>query len=189
VRQGIVVSAKADKTIVVRVDIARRHKRYHKILRSSVTLHVHDETNNANAGDTVRVQECRPMSRSKRWRPVGCAGAGAMIQNETRLRVADNTGAREILTIRVMGGSRRRYAGVGDIIVATVKQANPERDGQEGRRRQGRRRAHEEGVRARRRHVHRLRRERRRDHRRPEQPTRHAASSDRWRASCATAAS
>ena len=48
-----------------------------------------------------------------------------MIQNETRLRVADNTGAREILTIRVMGGSRRRYAGVGDIIVATVKAANP----------------------------------------------------------------
>ena len=48
-----------------------------------------------------------------------------MIQNETRLRVADNTGAREILTIRVMGGSRRRYAGVGDIIVATVKHANP----------------------------------------------------------------
>ena len=48
-----------------------------------------------------------------------------MIQNETRLRVADNTGAREILTIRIMGGSRRRYAGVGDIIVATVKQANP----------------------------------------------------------------
>ena len=49
-----------------------------------------------------------------------------MIQNETRLRVADNTGAREILTIRVMGGSRRRYASVGDIIVATVKQANPQ---------------------------------------------------------------
>jgi small subunit ribosomal protein S17 len=68
VRQGIVVSAKADKTIVVRVDIARRHKRYHKILRSSVTLHAHDESNNAQAGDTVRVQECRPMSRTKRWR-------------------------------------------------------------------------------------------------------------------------
>ena len=48
-----------------------------------------------------------------------------MIQQESRLRVADNTGAREILTIRVMGGSRRRYASVGDIIVATVKQANP----------------------------------------------------------------
>jgi small subunit ribosomal protein S17 len=67
-RQGIVISDKADKTLVVRVDIARRHKRYHKILRSSMTLHVHDERNDAHAGDTVRVQECRPMSRSKRWR-------------------------------------------------------------------------------------------------------------------------
>ena len=49
-----------------------------------------------------------------------------MIQNETRLRVADNTGAREILCIRVKGGSRRRYAFVGDVITATVKQANPQ---------------------------------------------------------------
>ena len=48
-----------------------------------------------------------------------------MIQQETRLRVADNTGAREILCIRVKGGSRRRYAGVGDVITATVKQATP----------------------------------------------------------------
>ena len=49
-----------------------------------------------------------------------------MIQNETRLKVADNTGAREILCIRIQGGSRRRYAGVGDVITATVKQANPQ---------------------------------------------------------------
>ena len=49
-----------------------------------------------------------------------------MIQNETRLRVADNTGAREILVIRVRGGHRRRYAGVGDIVTATVKQATPQ---------------------------------------------------------------
>ncbi len=49
-----------------------------------------------------------------------------MIQNETRLKVADNTGAREILCIRVRGGSRRRYASVGDVIVATVKQASPQ---------------------------------------------------------------
>ena len=48
-----------------------------------------------------------------------------MIQQETRLRVADNTGAKEILCIRVMGGSRRKYAGVGDIIVAAVKTASP----------------------------------------------------------------
>ena len=48
-----------------------------------------------------------------------------MIQQESRLREADNTGAREILCIRVDGGSRRRYAGVGDVITATVKQAIP----------------------------------------------------------------
>ncbi len=48
-----------------------------------------------------------------------------MIQQESRLRVADNTGAREILVIRVLGGSRRRYGGVGDIIVASVKQSTP----------------------------------------------------------------
>jgi small subunit ribosomal protein S17 len=68
VRQGVVTSDKGAKTISVRVDTARRHKRYHKILRSSTTLHVHDESNDANAGDTVRVMECRPMSRTKRWR-------------------------------------------------------------------------------------------------------------------------
>lgn len=48
-----------------------------------------------------------------------------MIQNESRLRVADNTGAKEILCIRMLGGHARKYAGVGDIIIATVKQAQP----------------------------------------------------------------
>ena len=48
-----------------------------------------------------------------------------MIQQESRLKVADNTGAKELLTIRVLGGSQRRYAGLGDIIVATVKDAIP----------------------------------------------------------------
>ncbi len=48
-----------------------------------------------------------------------------MIQQETRLNVCDNSGAKEILCIRVLGGTRRRYAKVGDVIVATVKQANP----------------------------------------------------------------
>ena len=48
-----------------------------------------------------------------------------MIQQESRVRVADNTGARELLCIRVLGGSGRRYASVGDIIVGTVKEANP----------------------------------------------------------------
>jgi large subunit ribosomal protein L14 len=48
-----------------------------------------------------------------------------VIQNETRLNVADNSGARSLLTIRVLGGSRRRSAGIGDVVVATVKEATP----------------------------------------------------------------
>ena len=62
------MSAKPDKTITVRIDVARRHRRYEKIVRSSVTLHAHDETNDAGEGDTVRIVESRPLSRTKRWR-------------------------------------------------------------------------------------------------------------------------
>jgi small subunit ribosomal protein S17 len=70
VRQGVVISDKADKTITVRIDVARRHRRYQKIVRSSSTLHAHDQNNDAREGDTVRVIESRPLSRSKRWRLV-----------------------------------------------------------------------------------------------------------------------
>jgi small subunit ribosomal protein S17 len=70
VRQGVVVSDKADKTITVRIDVARRHRRYEKIVRTSQTLHAHDETNEAHIGDTVTVREARPLSRLKRWRLV-----------------------------------------------------------------------------------------------------------------------
>ncbi len=67
VRQGIVVSDKAQKTITVRIDVARRHRRYEKIVRSSSTVHAHDENNEAHEGDVVRVIESRPLSRTKRW--------------------------------------------------------------------------------------------------------------------------
>ena len=70
VRQGVVVSDQGEKTITVAIDVVKRHKRYHKIMRSTVKLYAHDEANDAHPGDTVRVQECRPMSRSKRWRLV-----------------------------------------------------------------------------------------------------------------------
>jgi small subunit ribosomal protein S17 len=70
VRQGVVVSDKADKTITVRIDTARRHRRYEKIVRTSRTLHAHDESNDAHTGDTVTVREARPLSRTKRWRLV-----------------------------------------------------------------------------------------------------------------------
>ena len=70
VRQGVVVSDKADKTITVRIDTARRHRRYSKVVRTSQTLHAHDESNDAHIGDTVSVREARPLSRLKRWRLV-----------------------------------------------------------------------------------------------------------------------
>ena len=69
-RTGIVVSDKADKTITVRIEDARRHRRYEKIVRSTSTLHAHDEANDANEGDRVTVIESRPLSRTKRWRLV-----------------------------------------------------------------------------------------------------------------------
>ncbi|MBM3666425.1 MAG: 30S ribosomal protein S17 [Actinobacteria bacterium] len=69
-RQGTVVSSKADKTITVRIDVARRHPVYEKIVRTSNTLHAHDESNEAGEGDRVRVVETRPVSKTKRWRLV-----------------------------------------------------------------------------------------------------------------------
>ncbi len=70
IRQGVVISDKGDKTISVRIDMARQHRTYGKIVRTTSTLHAHDERNEANAGDTVRVIESRPLSRTKRWRLV-----------------------------------------------------------------------------------------------------------------------
>ena len=69
-RQGIVVSSKGEKSITVRIDIARRHPTYEKVVRRSRTLHAHDEQNEAGEGDTVRIVETRPLSKTKRWRLV-----------------------------------------------------------------------------------------------------------------------
>lgn len=68
VRVGIVVSDSRDKTITVEVRDQKRHARYGKIIPVRKRFHVHDETNDANIGDTVRIVETRPLSKSKRWR-------------------------------------------------------------------------------------------------------------------------
>jgi small subunit ribosomal protein S17 len=68
VRQGTVVSSSAEKTITVQIEITRRHPTYEKVVRRSNTVHAHDERNEANDGDIVRVVETRPLSRTKRWR-------------------------------------------------------------------------------------------------------------------------
>lgn len=67
-RQGTVVSDKADKTITVQIDTARRHPVYEKIVRQSHKIHAHDERNEASEGDVVRVIETRKLSRTKHWR-------------------------------------------------------------------------------------------------------------------------
>jgi small subunit ribosomal protein S17 len=67
-RQGTVVSAAADKTIVVRVDVVKVHPMYKKVVKRSTKLHAHDESNEAKVGDIVRLVETRPLSKQKRWR-------------------------------------------------------------------------------------------------------------------------
>jgi small subunit ribosomal protein S17 len=70
VREGTVTSASMDKTAVVAVVDRVRHPLYRKTMQRTKKLYVHDEQNDLNAGDRVRVQECRPLSKLKRWRLV-----------------------------------------------------------------------------------------------------------------------
>jgi len=70
VREGLVVSAAMDKTAVVAVVDRKRHPRYNKTVQRTTRLHVHDEANDLNVGDRVRVVETRPLSKNKRWRLV-----------------------------------------------------------------------------------------------------------------------
>jgi small subunit ribosomal protein S17 len=70
VRTGVVVSERMDKTVLVRIDRKVRHPLYRKTVARSNKLAAHDENNDAHVGDTVRVMETRPLSKSKRWRVV-----------------------------------------------------------------------------------------------------------------------
>ncbi len=70
VRQGVVVSDKMDKTVKVKIDQVYRHPAYGKIVRKSSNFTAHDETNEAHIGDTVRIMETRPTSKTKRWRVI-----------------------------------------------------------------------------------------------------------------------
>jgi small subunit ribosomal protein S17 len=64
----VVVSSAMDKTIVVKVDTVKAHPRYKKVVRRSAKFHAHDERNEANVGDLVRIVETRPLSKTKHWR-------------------------------------------------------------------------------------------------------------------------
>ena len=67
-RQGTVVSDAMEKTIVVKVDVVKAHRKYKKVVRRSVKFHAHDEQSTAKVGDVVRIVETRPLSKTKRWR-------------------------------------------------------------------------------------------------------------------------
>ena len=130
VRLGIVVSDKMQKTVVVRLERRFAHPRYGKMVTRSTKVKAHDEQNDAKTGDTVRIMETRPLSKDKRWRVVEIVDRArseprAMIQQESMVRVADNSGAKRALVIRVLGGTQRRYAGLGDVVIVAVKNALP----------------------------------------------------------------
>jgi small subunit ribosomal protein S17 len=69
-RRGVVVSSAMDKTIIVKVEAIKAHRRYKKVIRRNVKFHAHDEQNTANVGDIVRIVETRPLSKTKHWRLV-----------------------------------------------------------------------------------------------------------------------
>ena len=117
--KGIVTSAKNNKTIVVEVVRKFKHPFYEKVIKRSKKYHAHDEKNKFKEGEKVSIIESKPFSKKN------LAGIRIMIQIQTELSVADNTGARRVECIKVLGGSKRRYASVGDIIVISVKDAIP----------------------------------------------------------------
>ena len=69
-RIGVVVSNKMNKSVVVAVEIREKHPMYGKFVKKTKKFHAHDETNTCNEGDTVRIMETRPLSKTKRWRLV-----------------------------------------------------------------------------------------------------------------------
>lgn len=78
-RQGVVVSDKMDKTIVVQIDRMVMHPIYKKYVKQRVKYKAHDELNDARNGDTVLIEECRPLSRDKRWRLLSIAHRAAEV--------------------------------------------------------------------------------------------------------------
>jgi len=105
-----------DKT--VSIETSEKHPLYKKFVKRTYKLKAHDENNECKIGDIVK---------EKRWRVVEIIekGGSIMIQVQTMLKVADNTGAKKVMCIKVLGGSKRKYANIGDVIVASVKDATP----------------------------------------------------------------
>src|ERR1700730_15465800 len=155
VLEGVVVSDKQNKTVTVLVERRFPHPLLRKTVRRSKKYHANDEGNACKVGDLVKIEEHKPISKTKSWIVLACprttrqhdktkrraaklckcARSGfsaraknkvdAMIQMQSNLDVADNSGARRVMCIKVLGGSKRKYATIGDTIVVSIKEAIP----------------------------------------------------------------
>lgn len=127
--QGEVVANKMQKTISVLVYRTVKHDKYGKYVKKSTVIKAHDEKQLAKVGDTVTIFETRPLSKTKRWALANVVNTkkqdAYMIQMQSRLNVADNSGAKEVMCVKVLGGSKRRFAHIGDVIVVSIKDAMP----------------------------------------------------------------
>ena len=149
---GVVTSDKMNKTCVVVVERRVSDRKYGKYLTNRTKYKAHDEKNEYKIGDRVQIVESRPLSSDKRWRveklierPVEAEGnRQAMVQTTSTLDVADNSGAKKVMCIRVLGGTKRKYASHRRHHRRLDQGGDPERQGEEGRGRQGRHRAHQE---------------------------------------------
>ena len=134
-REGVVVCDAMQKTRVVRIERVFRHPRYQRVVRTSKKLKAHDETNESRVGDRVLIEETRPLSKEKRWRirKVLSRVSSTMIQPRSMLDVADNSGAKKVQCIRVMGGANKRYASLGRHRHRRHQGGDAGRDREEGR--------------------------------------------------------
>ncbi|MBU4332695.1 30S ribosomal protein S17 [Patescibacteria group bacterium] len=101
--EGIVVSDKNDKTVVVRVDRVKMHSKYHKRFTVSKRYKAHDAKNEYKVGDRVLIQECRPLSKDKRWRIVGRVGKVKIAEEVVDEKLKEVTEGEEILGVEKKG--------------------------------------------------------------------------------------
>ena len=131
---GVVTSDKMNKTRVVLVERRVSRPQVRQVHDQPTKYKAHDEKNEFKTGDRVQIVESRPLSsrqalarrETDRTAARGLRGkSAAMVQTTTTLDVADNSGAKKIMCIRVLGGTRRKYASIGDVIVVSIKEAIP----------------------------------------------------------------
>ena len=165
------------KSVVVTIERQVRDGLYGKQLRLTSRFMAHDEKNEAKVGDRVALVPSRPLSRRKRWvvtRVVERAKESlAMMQMRSILDVADNSGARKIAVINPIGGSTGRYARIGDIVTASVKEATPDATVKKGQVVKAVDRADAQGTAPQGRQLHPVRPERGRADQQPERAGRH----------------